>query len=174
MFTELNLVAQHQLVTSPAPPGGLLPVTVTGSGRPTPIITVPSQGTHKVLPKAGVTNFYETFVLYSTSVFQINGSAETPRLRQYPNRYASLFATCKTQAINPYDWIKDIPGRQGTITLKQLQELLPQNRPGKKDWHSNKGLIGGLRPRRLYLTNVILPLRLTLVPSIRVALSVYP
>jgi hypothetical protein len=41
---------------------------------------------NKVLPKAGVTNFYETFVLYSKSVFQINSSAETPRLRQYPNR----------------------------------------------------------------------------------------
>ena len=33
---------------------------------------------NKVLPKAGVTNFYETFVLYSTLVFQINSSAETP------------------------------------------------------------------------------------------------
>ena len=41
---------------------------------------------NKVLPKAGVTNFYETFVLYSTLVFQMNSSAETPRLRQYPNR----------------------------------------------------------------------------------------
>ncbi len=27
---------------------------------------------NKVLPKAGVTNIYETFVLYSTLVFQIN------------------------------------------------------------------------------------------------------
>jgi len=44
-------------------------------------------GYNKVLPKAGVTSFYETFVLYSTSVFQINSSAETPRLRQYPNRW---------------------------------------------------------------------------------------
>jgi len=42
---------------------------------------------NKVLPKAGVTNFYETFVLYSTLVFQMNSSAETPRLRQYPNRW---------------------------------------------------------------------------------------
>jgi len=41
-----------------------------------------------VLPKAGVTNFYETFVLDSTLVFQMNSSAETPRLRQYPNRGA--------------------------------------------------------------------------------------
>ncbi len=41
---------------------------------------------NKVLPKAGVTNNYDTFVLYSTLVFQINSSAETPRLRQYPNR----------------------------------------------------------------------------------------
>ena len=42
---------------------------------------------NKVLPKAGVTNFYEIFVLYSTLIFQINSSAETPRLRQYPKRY---------------------------------------------------------------------------------------
>ena len=39
-----------------------------------------------VLPKAGVTNFYDTFVLNRTFVFQFNSSAETPRLRQYPNR----------------------------------------------------------------------------------------
>lgn len=49
-----------------------------------------SRTANKVLPKAGVTNFYETFVLYSTLVFQINSSAEMPRLRQYPNRCASL------------------------------------------------------------------------------------
>jgi hypothetical protein len=42
---------------------------------------------NKVLPKAGVTGFYDTFVLNRTLVFQINSSAETPRLRQYPNRY---------------------------------------------------------------------------------------
>ena len=41
---------------------------------------------NKVLPKAGVTNFYETFVLNRTLVFQTNSSAETPRLRQYPKR----------------------------------------------------------------------------------------
>ena len=41
---------------------------------------------NKVLPKAGVTNFYDSFVLNRTLVFQINSSAETPRLRQYPNR----------------------------------------------------------------------------------------
>jgi len=42
---------------------------------------------NKVLPKAGVTDFYDTFVLNRTLVFQINSSTETPRLRQYPNRY---------------------------------------------------------------------------------------
>jgi hypothetical protein len=42
---------------------------------------------NKVLPKAGVTGFYDTFVLNRTFVFQINSSAERPRLRQYPNRY---------------------------------------------------------------------------------------
>jgi len=45
---------------------------------------------NKVLPKAGVTNFYETFVLFSTFVFQMNSSAKTPRLRQYPNRYGQV------------------------------------------------------------------------------------
>lgn len=42
---------------------------------------------NKVLPKAGVPAIYETFVLNLTLFFQINGSAETPRLRQYPKRY---------------------------------------------------------------------------------------
>lgn len=42
---------------------------------------------NKVLPKAGVTSFYDTFVLNRTLVFQINSSAKTPRLRQYPKRY---------------------------------------------------------------------------------------
>lgn len=41
---------------------------------------------NKVLPKAGVSCFYDTFVLNQTFVFQINSSAETPRLRQYPKR----------------------------------------------------------------------------------------
>ena len=41
---------------------------------------------NKVLPKAGVTSFYDTFMLNRTLVFQINSSAVTPRLRQYPNR----------------------------------------------------------------------------------------
>ena len=44
-----------------------------------------SRTANKVLPKAGVTGFYDTFVLNRTLVFQLNGSAETPRLRQYPN-----------------------------------------------------------------------------------------
>ena len=39
---------------------------------------------NKVLPKAGVKCYYDTFVLNRTLVFQINSSAETPRLRQYP------------------------------------------------------------------------------------------
>mgnify|MGYP006875531949 CR=1 FL=1 len=39
-----------------------------------------------VLPKAGVTSSYDTFVLNRTLVFQINSSAITPRLRQYLNR----------------------------------------------------------------------------------------
>jgi hypothetical protein len=45
---------------------------------------------NKVLPKAGVTSFYNNFVLNRTLVFQINSSAETPRLRQYPNRYSQF------------------------------------------------------------------------------------
>jgi hypothetical protein len=42
---------------------------------------------NKGLPKAGMTGFYDTFVLNRTLVFQIKGSAETPRLRQAPNRW---------------------------------------------------------------------------------------
>jgi len=41
---------------------------------------------NKVLPKAGVTGFYDTFVLNPTLIFQINSSDKTPRLRQYLNR----------------------------------------------------------------------------------------
>jgi hypothetical protein len=48
--------------------------------------TTEARTANKVLPKAGVTGFYDTFVLNRTIVFQINSSAETPRLRQYPNR----------------------------------------------------------------------------------------
>jgi hypothetical protein len=36
------------------------------------------------IAKSGVTWFYDTFVLNRTLVFQINSSAEMPRLRQYP------------------------------------------------------------------------------------------
>lgn len=42
---------------------------------------------NKGLPKAGVASIYDSFVLNQTLVFQINGSAESPRLRQAPNRY---------------------------------------------------------------------------------------
>lgn len=45
---------------------------------------------NKVLPKAGLTCFYDTFVLNRTLAFQINSSAEMPRLRQYPNRYRQV------------------------------------------------------------------------------------
>jgi hypothetical protein len=45
---------------------------------------------NKVLPKAGVTGFYDTYVLDQTLVFQINSSTETPRLRQYPKRWTKF------------------------------------------------------------------------------------
>lgn len=48
--------------------------------------TTEARTANKVLPKAGVTGFYDTYVLNRTLVFQMNFSAETPRLRQYPNR----------------------------------------------------------------------------------------
>lgn len=51
---------------------------------------------NKVLPKAGVTGFYDTFVLNRTLVFQINSSAEMPRLRQYPKRYLQLIYIFQT------------------------------------------------------------------------------
>jgi len=46
---------------------------------------------NKVLPKAGVKCFYDTFVLNRKLVFQMNSSAEMPRLRQYPKRYRSFY-----------------------------------------------------------------------------------
>jgi len=52
---------------------------------------------NKVLPKAGLTNFYDTFVLNQSLVFQINNSAETPRLRQYPSRYQQAYWTTRQQ-----------------------------------------------------------------------------
>lgn len=48
---------------------------------------------NKVLPIAGVTCFYESSVLNQAFVFQINSSAETPRLRQYPKRWQQLIDT---------------------------------------------------------------------------------
>ena len=45
---------------------------------------------NKGLPKAGVTSIYDSFVLNRTLVFQMNGSAEMPRLRQAPNRYRAF------------------------------------------------------------------------------------
>ena len=49
--------------------------------------TTEARTANKGLPKAGVTSFYDNFVLNLTFVFQMNGSAEMPRLRQAPNRY---------------------------------------------------------------------------------------
>jgi hypothetical protein len=45
---------------------------------------------NKVLPKSGLAGFFDTFGLKRTLVFQINSSAESSRLRQYPNRLAAL------------------------------------------------------------------------------------
>jgi len=41
--------------------------------------------TNKVLPKAGLKDFYETFIQSSTAVFLLNFCAKKSRLRQYPN-----------------------------------------------------------------------------------------
>ena len=56
------------------------------TGQPVNLTTEEARTANMVLPKAGVTNFYDTFVLNRTLVFQINSSAETHRLRQYQNR----------------------------------------------------------------------------------------
>lgn len=49
---------------------------------------------NKVLPKAGVTGLYYILVLINrTLVFQTNSSAETSRLRQYPNRMRQLMGS---------------------------------------------------------------------------------
>lgn len=41
---------------------------------------------NKVLPKAGLKCFYETFVQDSIAVILMNFCVENPRFRQYPNR----------------------------------------------------------------------------------------
>ncbi|MCW5931956.1 MAG: hypothetical protein KIS69_09925 [Bacteroidetes bacterium] len=46
--------------------------------------------------EAGVTGFYDSLVLNQTSVFQINSSAEKPRLRQYPKRYRQPYQIDKS------------------------------------------------------------------------------
>lgn len=48
---------------------------------------------NKGLPKAGVKSFYDSLVLNQTLVFQMNGSAEMPRLRQAPKRYGQCRPT---------------------------------------------------------------------------------
>lgn len=53
--------------------------------------TTEARTANKVLPKAGVTNFYDSLVLNRTLAFQINSSAKMPRLRQYPNRCTSPY-----------------------------------------------------------------------------------
>jgi hypothetical protein len=44
-------------------------------------LTTNGPATNEVLPKAGQTHFYETFVHNQTLVFQINSRAEKPRFR---------------------------------------------------------------------------------------------
>lgn len=41
---------------------------------------------NKVLAKAGITCYYDTFVLIQTLVFQFKSSTQTPRLQQDKNR----------------------------------------------------------------------------------------
>ena len=48
---------------------------------------------NKVLPKAGVTGFYDTFVLNRTFVFQINCSAEMPPPSAIPETLAVIAKT---------------------------------------------------------------------------------
>lgn len=46
---------------------------------------------NKELTKAGMTGFYDSLVHSRSLVFQINRSAEKPRLRQYKTRFILLF-----------------------------------------------------------------------------------
>jgi len=50
-----------------------------------------STAANKVLPKAGMKCFYDTFVQARTLVFQSTVGAETPRLRQYPDRWQTFY-----------------------------------------------------------------------------------
>ena len=41
--------------------------------------------------------------------------------------FYSLFATCKTHGVNPYDWLKDVLDKLAYWKTNALEELLPQN-----------------------------------------------
>ncbi|HNL16891.1 MAG TPA: hypothetical protein PKJ74_07725, partial [Chitinophagales bacterium] len=58
--------------------------------------------------------YYETFVQGSTVVLLLNFSANTPPLRQYPNRY---------RAMQPTTVLKSTDGQKSTTLPKKLVNL---------------------------------------------------
>ena len=61
---------------------------------------------NKVLPKAGLTNFYDTFVQGSTFVLRLNFCAKNPRLRQYLKRYMLCYQNSVQQKKNCRNLLK--------------------------------------------------------------------
>jgi hypothetical protein len=45
--------------------------------------------------------------------------------------FYSLFATCKTNGINPYNWLKDVLDKLAFWKTNAMEELLPQNWKGE-------------------------------------------
>jgi hypothetical protein len=84
-----NFFATAQPTTDKQPESLLQPLT----GQCNLTRTTEARTANKVLPKAGVTCLYDTFVLNRTLVFQINNSAETPRLRQYLKRWLQVLCS---------------------------------------------------------------------------------
>jgi hypothetical protein len=57
---------------------------------------------NKVLPQAGVTGFYDTFVLNLSLVFQINSTAKNPPLPQTPNVRQNVNMKRNNKTVNNY------------------------------------------------------------------------
>jgi hypothetical protein len=85
IFSQRFYLTQKKIKRACKPPHHDNAVVQCQLGQTT-LLTDRRASANKVLPKAGVKCFYDTFVLNRTLVFQINSSAGTPRLRQYPKR----------------------------------------------------------------------------------------
>lgn len=92
---------------------------------------------NKVLPKARVTCFDNTFVLNQTLFFQINSIAEKPRLRQYPNRYHQFKRTTMTP-IRKY-WILFLV--LISFSCNNVKEVVTPYAPTSKEVYPNDTIL---------------------------------